>query len=164
MKITTRALKKLVREAIEDVDIIRERPWTVEHTFTLTPTDSGVSDGFAIVMKGDSGKTARVLVDTYWNPQSDDESDNSLKFEVDGEVVDSTHVPVDFKDGKNHKIYISNSPVEGMISISHAKGGDVPVVYLVAQNPFEVTEDIEFVTKNLGNGSVDVEMTDWTSL
>jgi hypothetical protein len=164
MKITARALRKLVNESIDSVDIIRERPWSVEHTFSVSPSDSGAADGLAIVMKGDSGKTARVLVDAYWNPQMGDESGNSIKFEVDGEVFDSSYVPAQFSDGEDHRLYISNSPVAGLITIAHAKGDELPVVYLVAQNPFGENEDVEFDSKNLGNGSVDVELSKWTSL
>jgi len=170
MKITRRVLKKLVAEAIEGSKILRERPWAVEYTFQLSggqASDSeGVSpDGFAIMMTGDSGKVVRVIVDSYWNPTSGDESGNSLKIEVDGEVVDSAHVPVRFDTGESQRIVISNAPVEGMMTVAHAGDDDSPpIMYLAALNPFAESEDVSFGVETIGNGSAKVEMTGHTNL
>ncbi len=170
MKITRRALKKLVIEAIEGSKIFRERPWAVEYTFQLSggkASDSeGISpDGFAITMSSDSGKVVKVIVDSYWNPTSGDESGNSLKIEVDGEVVDSTYVPVRFDTGESQRIVISNAPVDGMMTVSHASDAESPpIMYLAATNPFAESEDVSFSTETIGNGSATVEMTGHTNL
>lgn len=170
MKITRRALKKLVQESIEGDAILKERPWAVEYTFQLsggTASDSeGQSpDGFAIVMKGDSGKTVKVVVDTYWNPSSGDESGNSLKLEVDGEVVDSTYVPARFDDGEQQRLVISNAPVSGMMTVAHAMDMESPpVIHLVTENPFAESEDVSFEVEVMGNGEATVEMTGHTNL
>ena len=172
MKITSSALRKLIREAIDGNRIIQERPWSVEYTFSLSGGTSSDSegegpDGFAIVMTTESGAVGRVVVDTYWNPQIGDQSGNSLKFEFGGEEVDGgvTYVPVRFDDGKKHKLVLSNAPVPGMLAISHmAPGTEVPVVYLVVPTPFGEDDDVEFSTESLGNGEVDVELTGHVNL
>ena len=172
MKITAEALRRLIKESLNNTKIVKERPWSVEHEFVLTSGKAEDSegtgpDGFAIVLSGDSGKTMRVIVDTYWNPQSGDQSGNSLKIETDGQKPEasSTYVPVRFDSGKKQRLIISNSPVSGLISVAHAASLDsLPIVMLVVANPFDVDEDIEFSTKNLGNGKFEAELTDFSSL
>ena len=172
MKIVKSALRRLVREGIDGDRIIQERPWSVEHTFSLSggiaaDSEGEGPDGFAIVMTTESGATGRVVVDTYWNPQAGDQSGNSLKFEFGGEEVDggTTYVPIRFDDGKQHKLILSNAPVPGMLAISHvAPGTDVPIVYLVVPNPFGVDDDVEFSTEFLGNGDVGVKLTGHVNL
>lgn len=169
MKFTKSALNKLIREAVEGDKIISERPWSVEFTFKLSGGSASDSegegpDGFAIVADDSAGTVARFIVDSYWNPQTGDSSGNSLKFEMNGAMGDSTYVPVKFDDGKKQRIIISNSPVEGLISVAHAHGTNVPVVYLVVKNPFSEGEDLEFSIENLGNGAADVKMTGHTNL
>ena len=167
MKITTGALKRLIRESIDGDRIIRERPWSVEYSFKLSGGSASDSegegpDGFAVVLTGESGREMRVVVDTYWNPQSGDQSGNSLRVEVDGDVPDGgeTYVPLRFDDGKEQFLTISNTPVSNMVTISHSpQGKSPPVVYLVVSNPFEGDEDLSFEVENLGNGDVDVKLT-----
>lgn len=170
MKITQGALKNLLREAIGGNKIIKERPWSVEYTFKLsdgTAEDSeGVApDGFAVSMTSEAGKLARIIVDTYWNPQAGDASGNALKFEVDGVVDAQTYVPVRFDDGKEQRLIVSNTPISGLISISHAAGSSkLPIVYLVVPNPFEESEDVDFDVEKLGNGKLDIELSNYTNL
>jgi len=170
MKITHRAFKKLVIESIKGNKILRERPWAVEYTFKLSggkASDSeGVSpDGVAVTMSGASGKVVRVIVDSYWNPTSGDESGNSLKFEVDGEVVDSAYVPVRFDTGEPQRIVISNAPVDGMMTVAHAGDDDSPpIIYLAAPNPFAESEDVSFSGEAIGNGTAIIEITGHTNL
>lgn len=170
MKITRRALQKLIQESIKGSEILRERPWSVEYNFKLTDgtaTDSeGVGpDGFAIVMTGDSGTTVRIVIDSHWNPNAGDESGNSLKLEVDGELVDSTYVPARFDDGKMQKLIISNAPVSGMMTVSHSPDLEsLTVVHLVVENPFAQGEDVSFDVETLGNGTADVELVNHVNL
>ena len=169
MKILKKVLKKLVKEAVEGDRLIPERPWSVEYSFTLsggTASDSEGQgpDGFAIVMTSDNGKTVRIVVDAYWNPTSGDESGNSIKMEYDGQQV-STYVPVRFDDGNQQKLIISNTPVPGIMSVSHASSpSSLPIIYLVMKNPFDEDEDVTFDVETLGNGQVDVKMTGHTNL
>ena len=44
MKITTGALKRLIRESIDGDRIIRERPWSVEYSFKLSGGSASDSD------------------------------------------------------------------------------------------------------------------------
>jgi hypothetical protein len=170
MKITAFALKNLIREALGGSKILKERPWAVEYSFKLSggsaeDSEGESPDGFAVVMSSDSGLMARFIVDCYWNPQMGDSSGNSLKFELDGRSEQSTYVPTRFDDGKEQRIIISNSPVSGLISVSHAAGSNkVPIVYLTVKNPFDETDDISFSIENIGNGKIDVEMTNYTNL
>lgn len=166
MKFTRKALKDLVREAVGKDRIIRERPWSVEHSFKLSggvATDSEGDespDGFSIVLTSESGKEVRIVVDTYWNPQNGDESGNALKVEFEDGTHMQTHVPTRFDDGKVQFITISNSPVPGIITVSHSPDKSTsPVTYLVFENPFEVDEDITFEPETLGNGKAQVKMT-----
>jgi len=166
MKITSFALKKLIRESIKNDRIIPERPWSVEHGFKLSggiasDSEGEGPDGFAIVLRGESGREMKVVVDTYWNPQSGDQSGNSLRVELDGEVMDGgeTYVPTRFDDGKEQTLTISNSPVSGMITVSHSPDGkSPPIVYLVVSNPFDIDDDIDFDVEKLGNGDVQVQL------
>lgn len=170
MKITQNALKSLLREAIGGSKILKERPWSVEYTFKLsdgTAEDSeGIAaDGFAVMMTSDSGKLVRIIVDAYWNPQVGDKSGNALKIEVDGEVTAETYVPLRFDDGKEQRLIISNTPVSGLISVSHAAGSSkLPIVYLVTSNPFEESEDVDFDVEKLGNGKLDIELSNYTNI
>ena len=169
MKFKVAALRRLMSEAIDQDRVIRERPWSVEYTFTLTGGQAADSegkgpDGFAIVMTGESGKQMRVIVDSYWNPSSGDESGNSLKIEYVGERA-SSYVPTRFDDGKQQLLTISNTPMPGIISVAHAADfSSIPVVYLITSNPFESDEDVEFTIENLGNGVADVKLTGHTNL
>lgn len=164
MKIRLSQLRRLIREAVGGAKILRERPWSIEWTFKLlggSAEDSeGVGpDGFAVMLQSGE-RMARVIVDSYWNPQTGDQSGNSLKWEVDGQVYKSTYIPVRFDNGKEQRLIISNSPIDGLLAISHAGGSSSPpVVYLVVENPFNEEEDISFEVEKLGNGDVDVEMT-----
>lgn len=170
MKITKRALKQLVLEALDNTTVLRERPWSVEYTFQLsegTASDSeGVGpDGFAVVMTGETGKLVRIIVDSYWNPSAGDESGNSLKVEIDAQKHSSTYVPTKFDDGKEQKLVISNAPGSGLIAVSHAATSVTPpVIYLVFQNPFRESEDVSFDIEKLGNGKLEAEMTGHTVL
>ena len=169
MKITKGALKKLIREAIEGNDILPERPWSVEYEFKMsggTASDSeGESpDGFSVSLEGQSGSRLEIVVDAYWNPQSGDQSGNSIKAVLDGEEMDSSYVPVKFNDGKSQRLLISNSPVKKVILVSHGASGKPPIAYLVIQNPFSDEDDIEFNVNSLGNGKVDVKMVDFINL
>lgn len=169
MKIRASALRSLIKESISNTRIIRERPWTVEHTFSLSKgkavdSEGPGPDGFAIILLGESGKTMRVIVDTYWNPQVGDQSGNSIKIEIDGKETASTYTPVKLDTGKKQKILISNSPVQGLIVVSHCEElNSVPIVVLVAPNPFDVNEDVQFSVKNIGNGSIDVNLSHFLS-
>lgn len=168
MKITRSALQRLIKEAVEDDRIIKERPWSVEFSFKLSGGSAADSegkgpDGFAIVMSGDSGKTVKIVVDSYWNPQAGDQSGNSLK--IDGPDSVSSYVPHRFDDGKEQFIMISNAPVAGLIAVSHASSRDsVPVVHLVVPNPFEIDEDVSFDVQNIGNGKAEVKLNRHTNL
>lgn len=172
MKFTQSALKALVNEAIGNDRIIHERPWSVEYEFSLSGGSASDSegegpDGFAVVMTGESGRVARVIVDTYWNPNTGDQSGNSLKFEVNGETQENaqTYVPVKFDDGEKQKLIISNAPVQGLIAISHAHSEeDSPIVHLIVPNPFDEDEDVDFSVENLGNGDADVNLTRHTNM
>jgi hypothetical protein len=172
MKITKNALRSLFSEAIEKDRIIHERPWSVEYEFSLSGGSAEDSegkgpDGFAVIMIGESGKIARVIVDTYWNPNTGDQSGNSLKFEVDGQTQENsqTYVPVRFDDGEKQRLIISNAPVQGLIAISHAHSADdSPVVHLIVPNPFGEDEDVDFSTENLGNGTANVDLIQHTNM
>jgi hypothetical protein len=103
-----------------------------------------------------------VTIDSYWNPQTGDQSGNSIKVIIDGDEdnATSTYVPHKFDDGKKQKILISNSPVAGVLTISHSIDESLPpIVYLAISNPFEENDDIEFSTKSIGNGRANVKMT-----
>jgi len=169
MKLRIAALRKLLSESIDQDRLIRERPWSVEYTFTLSGGTSSDSegmgpDGFAIVMTGESGRVMRVVVDSYWNPTSGDESGNSLRVEYEGEKT-SSYVPTRFDDGEQQLLTISNTPVPGVISVAHsATFSDIPIVYLFASNPFEVDEDVDFAVEVIGNGTADVKMTGHTNV
>ena len=170
MKITSRALQVLLKEAIKSDRIIKERPWSVEHSFQLSGGKASDSegegpDGFAIVMSSESGPTVKVVVDTYWNPQSGDQSGNSIKIQVDDEVVEQAYVPFRFDDGKKQLITISNAPVLGLLCISHSPTDkSPPVVYAVIENPFGSDDDLEFSVENLGGTSADVQLTNHINL
>ena len=172
MKITLSALRSLLREAIEGDEILSERPWTVVVEFKLeggTAEDSeGVGpDGLEVVMSSQDVE-ASVIVDTYWNPQSGDTSGNSLRFKAGAtaEVDSESYVPTRFDDGKQHRLFISNSPVARMLSIGHASGNSPPVVYLVVPSPFERTdgEDIDFEIRPLGDSKVTAKIVDHVNL
>ena len=170
MQISKKALKALIKEAIKSARILSERPWSVEYTFSMKggpnsaeDSEGSSADGFVIKMSTKSGTIASVIVDSYWNPQSGDQSGNSIKFQVDGEEVEhgNAYIPYKFDNGKRQRLLISNTPVSGLLTISHAVDEDsLPIVYLALSNPFEVNEDIEFDVENLGSGEVDVELTD----
>ena len=169
MKIRVSCLRRLVKEGIDGRKFLRERPWSVEHTFSMSGGDAEDSegdapDGFAIIIRGENGREARVVVDSYWNPQAGDQSGNSLKWEIDGETVESTYVPTRFDDGSEQKIIVSNSPIKGLLMISHCKKNEVPIVHMVVENPFEEQEDLEFESEPIGGGDVDVEMTGATNI
>jgi len=169
MKITSQALKKLINEAIDDNRIIKERPWSVEYSFQLSGGSASDSegkgpDGFAIVMSGESGRVVKVIVDSYWNPTSGDESGNSLRIEHH-EEKSSTYVPMKFDNGEQQLLIISNTPVPGIITVSHSHNfSSIPIVYLITSNPFGVDEDVEFSVEILGNGSANVKLTGHTNL
>ena len=168
MQISKKALRRLVKEAIDSNRIISERPWSVEYTFSMKggndaaeDSEGSSADGFAINMESESGTNLRVVVDSYWNPQTGDQSGNSIKVEMDGAVIEngSSYVPHKFDDGKIQKLLISNTPVSGILTISHAIDEDsLPIVYLAVPNPFDDDDDINFEVEVLGNGDVDVEM------
>jgi len=179
MKITQRALRSLLREAINGDKILSERPWSVEYTFTMSgdsaeDSEGESADGFAVVVTSDSGKSMRIIVDSYWNPQSDDQSGNSIKVEMDedDETTSSTpaeniqaYVPHKFDDGKEQCLIISNSPVSGIISISHGFEGMLPIIYLVVPNPFvSDDDDLSFNVEKLGSGNVKVKLTDHVNI
>ena len=163
MKIRLSQLRRLIREAVGGAKILRERPWAIEWTFKLSGGEAedseGVGpDGFAVVLRA-GDQVARVIVDSYWNPQAGDQSGNSLKWEVNGYVLKSAYVPIRFDSGKEQRLVISNSPVDGLLAISHAGGSTVPpVVYLVVENPFGEEDDMSFDVEKLGNSDMDVEM------
>lgn len=173
MKITLGSLRNLIREALDGDRIVPERPWTVEVTFSLgggvaEDSEGRGPDGFALVLKT-PGVEMDVAVDSYWNPQSGDESGNSLKVSVDGTVLHGgeTYVPIKFDDGKKQRLIVSSSPVSGLLSIAHAASPDsLPVVYLTVPSPFidSHDEDIGFEVRPLGNGDVDAEITDHVNL
>jgi len=169
MRIRESALRSLIKESIKNTRIIKERPWTVEHIFSLSKGKASDSeglgpDGFAIVLLGESGKTMRVIVDTYWNPQAGDQSGNSIKIEIDGKETVSTYIPAKLDTGKKQKILISNSPVQGLLVVSHCEElNSVPIAVLIVPNPFEVNEDVQFSVKNIGNGSIDVKLSHFLS-
>lgn len=169
MKIKKSALRKIIREAIDSDRIISERPWSVEFSFRLSggiASDSEGSgpDGFQITMKSQSGAEAKITVDSYWNPQAGDSSGNSLKFSSD-KKEESSYVPHRFDDGKEQMIILSNAPVSRMIAISHAiSKNDLPVVYLIVPNPFEVDDDVEFDIESNGNGKAEVKLKRHTNL
>jgi hypothetical protein len=169
MKFKISALRKLFSEAINDDRLVSERPWSVEYAFSLSGGSASDSegkgpDGFAIVMTGESGKIVKVIVDSYWNPTSGDESGNSLKIEYENEKM-STYVPTRFDDGKQQLLIISNTPVPGVITVSHsATLDDVPITYLIASNPFEIDEDVDFFIEQMGNGKADVKLTSHSNL
>lgn len=164
MKISKRALKSMLAEALEGTRIIRERPWSVEYSFSLQPGDAEESegasaDGFVLTMLGESGTTLAVHVDSYWNPQAGDKSGNSIKIYLGDDIVDETYVPVKFDDGTKQVLLLSNAPVPGLIAVAHAPSmSNPPVVHLIVENPFSEDEDVEFEVSNLGNGRADVEM------
>jgi len=173
MKFTRAALRRLISEAIKDNKILAERPWSVEYTFTLTgdsaeDSEGSSADGFVVTLTSESGSTMKVIVDSYWNPQAGDQSGNSIKVEIDsdGGVVTPAknsvaHVPHKFDDGKKQKILLSNSPVQGIITISHAiSTTSLPIVYLAVTNPFTDDDDLTFDVEPMGNGDLDIEMTD----
>jgi len=171
MKIVVSALKSLIREAINSTRIVKERPWALEYEFTLksgTASDSEGPgpDGFAVILKGESGKTMRVIVDSYWNPQAGDKSGNSLKIEIDGQTPPTeTYVPTRFDTGTAQRLIISNSPVAGLLTVAHAAEEDaVPIVMLAVPNPFETDEDVEFDSKKLGNGDAQIKLLNHNSL
>jgi len=168
MRISKKALRRLVKEAIDSNRIISERPWSVEYTFKMKggaqaaeDSEGPSADGFAINMESESGTKMRIIIDSYWNPQTGDQSGNSIKVEVDGSEVEggSSYVPHKFDDGKSQRIMISNTPVSGIVAISHAIDEDsLPIVYLTVPNPFDDDDDINFELDIIGNGEVDVEM------
>ena len=170
MKITRRALKNLVREALESSKILRERPWTVEYTFSLSGGNASDSegtspDGFSIDLKTESEDSMSIVFDCYWNPQQGDKSGNSIKVILNDEVVASTYVPHRFDDGKKQKAIISNVVDGGVICVSHCKSErETPVTYLVVQNPFPNEQDISFEARSLGTGDVQVDMSDSVNL
>lgn len=166
MKFTRKALKSFLKEAIGQDRIIRERPWSVEHSFKLSggvATDSEGDkspDGFAIIMSSGTGPEVKVIIDTYWNPQNGDESGNALKVELPSGEVQELYVPTCFDDGKTQYITISNSPVPGVITVSHAPNDKTPpIAYSAFENPFEMDDDISFEIETLGNGKADVKLT-----
>lgn len=169
MKLKVSALRKLLIEALGKDKLLRERPWSAEYTFTLSGGEAADSegtgpDGFAIVLTGESGKIMRVVVDSYWNPTSGDESGNSLRIEYEEEKT-STYVPTRFDDGKQQRLMISNTPVPGIISVAHsAESPSIPIVYLFASNPFDAEEDVSFSVEALGNGKADVKLTGHTNV
>ena len=154
--------------SLEDLTprLIKERPWAAECKFTLSGgiayESEGLSaDGFVIALYGESGKTMRVIIDSYWNPQKGDQSGNSIKVEIDGIQLKniSSYVPIKFDSGIKQKIIISNSPVTGLIYIAYAKSEvDIPIVFLSVKNPFKIDESVGFSTSNLGNGEYSAEL------
>lgn len=177
MKIAKSALRRFLREAVESDRILAERPWSVEYTFTMSgdaaeDSEGPSADGFAVVMKSEAGIVMRVVVDSYWNPQSGDQSGNSIKIEVDkGEGPSSptknsfAHVPHQFDDGTEQKLIISNSPVPGVICVSHSFDDLPPITYLAVSNPFHTDDDdISFEIEKLGSGDVKVELTDHVNI
>ena len=171
MKFTERALRDLIRESIGKDRIIKERPWSVEYEFKLSggiasDSEGKGPDGFAIVMRSSSGRTARVYVDSYWNPQAGDVNGNSLRIEMEDnqstegakDFVTSTYVPIRFDDGKRHSLTISNSPTANVLCVSHGHLNEVPIVYLAVENPFEEGEDLEFEVETVGNGEAEVTL------
>jgi hypothetical protein len=170
MQITGKALQSLLREAIKKNKILPERPWSVEYTFSMTgnladDSEGSSVDGFAAVMTSASGKILKIIVDSYWNPQAGDQSGNSIKAEINGEKAESAYVPFKFDDGSKQKLLISNSPVFGVITVSHAITADsLPIVYLVVPNPFDVNDDIQFDIENIGNGKIDVDMSRYVNV
>lgn len=168
MKITRSALRSLIREAVNNDRIIKERPWSVEFSFKLsggsaTDSEGQGPDGFAIIMSSESGDSLKIIVDSYWNPQSGDQSGNTLR--IEGPSPASTYVPHRFDDGQEQFITISNAPVPGLLTVSHTAGkGAVPVVHLVVPNPFDVDEDVSFDVENMGNGDAEVKLNRHTNL
>ena len=167
MKFRASALQALIRESLDTTRIVKDRPWAVEHEFVLTGKPGTKPDGFAIVLVGESGKTMRVLVDSNWDPQDGDQSDNTLKIEIDGQrpAASSTYVPVKFDSNTKQKIIVSNSPVSGLLTVAHAATVDsVPIVLLAVKNPFDSNEDIEFFTKNLGQGHYETDVVRFSAI
>lgn len=164
MKIVVSELKRILKESIDGNKILSKRPWSVEYAFTLSGGNAEDSegkgpDGFAVTMAGDSGKTVKVIVDSYWNPQAGDSSGNSLKVEADGNVVSDTYVPTRFDDGEEQTLIISNSPVPGLLTVSHsADSSSPPIVYLAIPNPFDEGDDVSFDAEKIGNGNAKINL------
>ena len=52
-----------------------------------------------------------------------------------------------------------------MLCVSHSSGSSkVPIVYLTVANPFEDSEDVDFDFEKIGNGKIDIELSNYTSL
>lgn len=167
MKITTSALRRLLREAIDDSKVLPERPWSVEYTFSMEggnaeDSEGKGSDGFAIVISTEDGPEVRVTVDSYWNPRAGDTSGNSIKVTIDEEQIESgpAYVPTRFDDGRKQRLIISNSPVGNVVVVSHSSDEkSPPIAYAVFPNPFDDESDLDFETESLGAGEINVEMT-----
>jgi hypothetical protein len=170
LRMSVGCLKRLLREGVGGQKVLRERPWAVEWTFKMSggiasDSEGEGADGFAIVMRGERGGQFRLVVDAYWNPQTGDQSGNSLKWESADGAPESVYVPHRFDDGKEQRLILSNSPVPGVMLVSHAGSADaVPVTYMVKENPFADEEDVEFDIEKLGNGDVTVDLSRSTFL
>jgi ATP-dependent Lon protease len=76
----------------------------------------------------------------------------------------SSNLNCDLKQ-KQQLLIISNTPVPGVITVSHsATLDDVPITYLIASNPFEIDEDVDFFIEQMGNGKADVKLTSHSNL
>lgn len=148
-----KTLRFLIREELKKNLILSERPWAAEFHFKMkggTAEDSeGIGpDGLKFIFNCGE-QELKVVLDSYWNPQSGDSSGNELKIYVNDVLKARSYVPVRFDDGKFQTLIVSNSPVENKISFSHGYVDDVPIYYLCVSNPFEKSKPIKMKHSSL---------------
>lgn len=149
--------------------IIAERPWTLQFGFNLSggvasDSEGMAADGIEICMTDNRHEVA-VTVDAYWNPHKGDQSGNSIKVSLDGELIAQAYVPVRFDDGNDQVLTISNAVVPGLLAIAHSPQVNAPpVVHAVVNCPFAIDNDISFYAGTIGNGTGNVWLLDEISL